>query len=140
MNELYTWFPYQNHHQCGEFQEETLVDRWVYEGNGKCEFESNLFSRKLPKDFSGCTMINVPEPVGPNSQLSYHILNTILGSITDSVVFKMSHPRIPDAILLDKECGHSYLPITSILHSNCRNSVCCQYRTYIHSLTGMCHT
>ena len=103
MIELYTWFPYQNHHQCGKFQEITLVDRWIHEGNGKFEFENNLFSRKVPTDFTECTMkITQGGPPTSTMGLSCRIFKLMLESITHSVVFNYSDPKLSDAILVGK--------------------------------------
>ena len=65
MNELYSWFPYQNHYQCGEVQEITLLDRWIHEGKGKFELESNLFPKKIQKSFQGCTVVILQGYMGP---------------------------------------------------------------------------
>jgi len=50
---LYTWFPF-NLGRCGEIQEVILLDKWVFENNGRFTGNAHLYPAKVPKNFMGC--------------------------------------------------------------------------------------
>jgi len=50
---LYTWFPFKLG-RCGELQEVILLDKWVFENNGRFTGNAHLYPAKVPKNFMGC--------------------------------------------------------------------------------------
>jgi hypothetical protein len=53
---LYTWFPYSSHVNCGDVKNVVLINQWVMEGEGKFVREESLFPYKIPSNFHGCTV------------------------------------------------------------------------------------
>jgi hypothetical protein len=53
---LYTWFPYSSHDNCGDVKNVVLINQWVMEEEGKFVREGSLFPYKIPSNFHGCTM------------------------------------------------------------------------------------
>ena len=53
---LYTWFPYSSHDNCGDVKNVVLINQWVMEGEGKFVREGSFFPYKIPSTFHGCTM------------------------------------------------------------------------------------
>lgn len=53
---LYTWFPYQDQHQCTEVKDVVLLDKWAMKGKGFLLRKSDLFPQKIGKRFNGCPL------------------------------------------------------------------------------------
>jgi hypothetical protein len=53
---LYTWFPYSSHDNCGDVRNVVLIYQWVAEEEGKFVREGSLFPYKIPSNFQGCAM------------------------------------------------------------------------------------
>jgi len=50
---LYTWFPFKLG-VCGEVQDVSLLDEWIFENNVTFLHNANLYPEKVPKDLMGC--------------------------------------------------------------------------------------
>jgi hypothetical protein len=53
---LYTWFPYSSHDNCGEVKNVVLLNQWSTEGEGKFVREGSLFQYEVRSNFHGCTI------------------------------------------------------------------------------------
>jgi hypothetical protein len=53
---LYTWFPYSSHDNCGDVKNVVLMNQWMMEEEGKFLREGSLFPYKIPATFHGCTV------------------------------------------------------------------------------------
>ncbi|KAJ9580420.1 hypothetical protein L9F63_024396 [Diploptera punctata] len=82
VNELYTWFPFQEYQQCGECRDLVLIDRWNLEGNGEFEQNTDLFPSKMPKKYNGCS---IKYSLLGISNTYWELEWTLLRSLFDSV-------------------------------------------------------
>jgi len=67
---LYTWFPYSSHDNCGDVKNVVLINQWVMEGEGKFVREGSLYPSKIPSNFHGCTVnLSVLMRGGPEDEM-----------------------------------------------------------------------
>ncbi|KAJ9590085.1 hypothetical protein L9F63_016791 [Diploptera punctata] len=82
VSEIYTWFPFQNVSQCGNFQEFVIIDRWLEDGNGTFENNTSLFPHKL-KDFKGCPFVYVDFfNEGSTKNMEHAILKIVFNALS----------------------------------------------------------
>ena len=82
VHNIYTWFPFQNHLQCGKFEKATFLGMCKGEGDEKFHFKDNLSPLKLPKTFDKCSLFYSRNFVdNAMSELEQSVLNMVFTSL-----------------------------------------------------------
>ncbi|KAJ9590205.1 hypothetical protein L9F63_016694 [Diploptera punctata] len=82
VSDIYTWFPFQKHQQCGECRNLVLIDRWNSKENGQFEEKADLFPLKIPKQFDGCS---IKYGLFINSSRTWELEWFLVGMVFDSM-------------------------------------------------------
>ncbi|KAJ9590195.1 hypothetical protein L9F63_016684 [Diploptera punctata] len=81
-SDIYTWFPFPKHQNCGESRNLLLIDRWNSQENGQFEQNTDLFPRKISKKFNGCSIKYV---LNTNSSASWELEWFLLRTVFESL-------------------------------------------------------
>jgi hypothetical protein len=80
---LYTWYPFKLE-TCGEFQEVSLQDKWIFENKGRLSENVHLYPDKVPKTFMGCPIKVATIGIDP------YVILTETYTQNDSVTYKVT--------------------------------------------------
>ena len=82
---LYTWFPYSSHDNCGDVKNVVLINQWVLEEEGKFVTEGSLYPSKIPSNFYGCT-VNLTSLLRDDSEDEFYSQYFLTHNITVNYV------------------------------------------------------
>jgi hypothetical protein len=82
---LYTWFPYSSHDNCGDVRNVVLINQWVMKEEGKFMREGSLLPYKIPSKFHSCA-INLSTLFKGQIEDKYYSLYFMTGNLTRNYV------------------------------------------------------
>jgi Ca2+/Na+ antiporter len=96
---LYTWFPYSSHDNCGDVKNVVLINQWVMEEEGKFVRVGSLFPYKTHSNFHGCP-INLSTALNFEIEYKFFSRYFLTHNITRNDVNDFSDDTTSDEIIL----------------------------------------